>query len=111
MLKERINLSLQDQLPGLQYTLENLSCSLAQKSFIFGYRQVCVYGYPKKVLEVFLKNKKKTKLEQIEDIEILRFLELGFRVKMVELSDGSISVDTMSDVKKVSNKLSNAKKN
>ena len=81
------------------------------KSFIFGYRLVCVYGYPKKVLEVFLKNKKKTKLEQIEDIETLRFLELGFRVKMVELSDGSISVDTMSDVKKVSNKLSNAKKN
>lgn len=72
---------------------------------------MCVYGFPKKTLSIFLQNKKKTHLEQIEDIEILRFLELGLKVKMIKLSDGSISVDTKDDLKKVINKIKNERKN
>ena len=37
-------------------------------------------------------------VEEIEDIEILRFLELGWEVRMVELSDRSFSVDVPADV-------------
>ena len=45
--------------------------------------------------------KDKTELEKIEDIEILRFLELGYKIKMVNVSENSIAVDTPTDLKKV----------
>ena len=37
----------------------------------------------------------------IEDIEILRFLELGIDVRMIRLTDISKSVDVKSDFKKI----------
>ena len=43
----------------------------------------------------------KNRLESIEDIEILRFLELGFDVRMIVLSSDSIAVDTLEDVEHV----------
>ena len=43
----------------------------------------------------------KSNLESIEDIEILRFVENGFRVKMVKLSNNSVAVDTIKDLRKV----------
>ena len=45
--------------------------------------------------------KSKTPLEEIEDIEILRFLEMGIEVRMVEVSSSSIAVDHPEDVEKV----------
>lgn len=63
------------------------------------YKQICIYSIPKKFLKIFGKTKK-TKFEKIEDIEINRFLELGYKVKMVELSD-TISIDYPSDLKKL----------
>ena len=69
--------------------------------FIKSWRQVCVYAFPKKALEAFKAQKVKTPLEKIEDIEILRFLELGWEVRMVPLSTQSIAVDTSEDIKKV----------
>ncbi len=73
--------------------------------FIKAWRQVCVYAFPYNSLKTFNECKKKTPLEQIEDIEILRFVELGFKVRMIELSNDSISVDTPEDVIKVKRKL------
>jgi 3-deoxy-manno-octulosonate cytidylyltransferase (CMP-KDO synthetase) len=61
------------------------------------YKQICIYSIPKKYLKIF-GTTKKTKFEKIEDIEINRFLELGYKVKMIELSD-TISVDYPSDLK------------
>ena len=69
--------------------------------FIKSWRQVCVYAFPKKSLEAFEKQKVKTPLEQIEDIEILRFLELGWEVRMVPLSNQSMAVDTFEDIARV----------
>ncbi len=65
------------------------------------WRQVCVYAFPKEVLLRFGGASAKTPLERIEDIEILRFLEMGVRVRMIELSTDSISVDEPQDVPKV----------
>ncbi|NDP28067.1 MAG: 3-deoxy-manno-octulosonate cytidylyltransferase, partial [Flavobacterium sp.] len=70
-------------------------------------RQVCVYAFPKEALEDFSRQTNKTFLEMEEDIEILRFLELGYEVSMIELSDDSIAVDNPNDVEKVLNKLRN----
>ena len=68
--------------------------------FKFGYRQVCIYAFPKDKLRSFY-SVKKTPLEYEEDIEYLRFLEKGIRIKCVELSDYSKAVDTQEDLREV----------
>ena len=67
-------------------------------AFARGWRQICAYAFPRKALEAFAASTSKTPLEQIEDIEILRFIELGFEVQMIEMSDGSVPVDNPDDV-------------
>lgn len=69
------------------------------------FKQVCIYAFNKSELNLLSKNKSKTPLELVEDIEILRFLELGKSIKMVSVSEGSIAVDIPDDVQKVENAL------
>ena len=71
-----------------------------------GWRQVLTYAFPKKVLKILLSNKNKTELEKIEDVEILRFLELGIEVRTVKMSKMSLPVDTPEDVILVKNMIS-----
>lgn len=73
--------------------------------FNIAYKQICIYAYPKQALQAFANEGIKTKLESIEDIEILRFLEIGYEVKMVKLKGDSIAVDTSEDVDKVVKRL------
>lgn len=70
-----------------------------------GYRQICIYAFTKCSLIKFQELGKKTYFEDIEDIEILRFLELGFEVQMLEMSSKSIAVDNKFDLVKVINTL------
>lgn len=70
------------------------------QQFVNGWRQVCAYAFPKKALEAFHAATAKTALEQIEDIEILRFLELGWEVRMIAMSDQSLAVDVPEDIEK-----------
>lgn len=78
-------------------------------NFSHAWRQVCIYAFPYKALKIFSKLKKKTKLENIEDIELIRFLELGFEIYMIKMSNNSISVDTKEDLSKVVKKLKSEK--
>ena len=64
---------------------------------------MCIYGFNKSDLNLFSRFKKKTFLENYEDIEILRFLENGKIVKMIKLNSKSYAVDTYSDIQKVEN--------
>lgn len=73
--------------------------------FQFAYKQVCIYAFSKAHLELFHAIRKKSPLEQVEDIEILRFLEEGIKVKMVEVEQGSLAVDIPSDVDKIVQKM------
>lgn len=66
--------------------------------FIAAWRQVCVYAFPAAALQAFAAHPGKTPLEEIEDIEILRFLELGWEVRMIPMSDQSVAVDCPEDV-------------
>ncbi len=68
-------------------------------------KQVCIYGFTKNELRKFHSYGRKTNLEEMEDIEILRFLELGMKVKMFKCKEGSLAVDVPSDVKKVEKEL------
>lgn len=70
-------------------------------------RQICAYSFPKKALDSFASLGKKTPLEELEDLELLRFLELGFDVYGIPMSDVSIPVDHPEDVLKVENFLKN----
>jgi len=74
--------------------------------FVKAWKQVCVYAFPGEALAKFASCNQKTQLEEIEDIEILRFLELGYEVSMVEVSSSSIAVDVPADVKKVEEAIS-----
>ena len=76
-------------------------------SFNIGFRQVCIYAYPIDSLKSLIKHSSKTPFESEEDIEVLRFLELGFDIRMLKLSNDSISVDVKEDISKVINRLKN----
>lgn len=75
--------------------------------FHVSHRQICVYAFPKEALLAFSEKGCKTPLEEKEDIEILRFLELGYEVHMIEMSSVSIPVDNESDLVKVIHYLTN----
>lgn len=68
------------------------------------FKQVCVYGFRPEALKFFCEYGKKygkAKIEEIEDIEILRFIENGYRVQYVEVDSDTVAVDTIQDLKKV----------
>ena len=68
------------------------------------YKQVCVYGFKPGALEFFCRYGEqygKAKIEAIEDIEILRFIENGYKVQYVEVDSNTVAVDTPNDLEKV----------
>ena len=68
------------------------------------YKQVCVYGFKPESLKFFCEYGKKygkAKIEAIEDIEILRFIENAYRIKFIEVETESIAVDTVKDLERV----------
>ena len=60
----------------------------------------CIYAFPRDVILEFGRQEEKTKLEAIEDIEILRFLEMGYDVRMVEVKGSPVAVDTPEDLER-----------
>jgi len=68
------------------------------------HKQVCIYAFTKDELDKFYQfglKHGKTQIEWSEDIEILRFLELGINVKMLETYGTTQAVDVPEDVDKV----------
>lgn len=69
--------------------------------YIKAHKQVCVYAFGREHLEFFSSHHEKTPIEQIEDIEILRFLESDMAIDMIEVQSGSLAVDVPEDVDRV----------
>ena len=68
------------------------------------YKQICVYGFKPDALEFYCDYGKKfgkAKVEAVEDIEILRFIENGYKVQFIEVESKTIAVDTEKDLEKV----------
>lgn len=61
-------------------------------------KQVCIYAFNKSELMKFHSQKDKSPLEYQEDIEILRFIENGIPVKMLEVNHVSYAVDYPDDI-------------
>jgi len=68
-------------------------------------KQVCIYAFTGDELKNFRDFGRKSQLEYSEDIEILRFFEMGKSIRMVETNPGSLAVDIPEDVAIVENFL------
>ena len=73
------------------------------------FKQVCIYAFTKNELNLFRGFNRKSKIEKIEDIEILRFFETNKKIKMVKVSNSAVAVDEPSDKKKVERILNEKK--
>ena len=68
------------------------------------YKQVCVYGFKPEALKFYCdygKKYGKAKVEAVEDIEILRFIENGYKVQYIEVDSDTVAVDTQNDLERV----------
>lgn len=68
------------------------------------YKQVCVYCFKPQALAFYCDygiKYGKAKIEAIEDIEILRFIENGYKVQYIEVDSETVAVDTPNDLEKV----------
>lgn len=68
-------------------------------------KQVCIYVFTYDQLKAYGETQAKAEYENFEDIEILRFFDLGIRVKMIPTSKVSLAVDMPGDVEKVERAL------
>ena len=73
----------------------------SKKKHKYYFKQVCIYAFNRAELLQFSKKKRKGIIEDIEDIELLRFFDSNKKIKMVEVSGNSIAVDYPKDVKRV----------
>ena len=72
------------------------------------FQQLGLYAFRKNALKKFL-SLKPGKLELVEGVEMLRFVENGIKVKMVEVKDDGLSVDTPKDISFIENFLKKKK--
>lgn len=68
--------------------------------FHTAFRQIGLYAFRPAALALYRPGLQKSPLESLEDIEILRLVENGLRVQMVELPTGGPAVDTPDDLRK-----------
>lgn len=69
-------------------------------SFHSAFRQVGLYAFRASALAYYSPAAVKSPLESIEDIEILRIVEAGLHVQMVEVPASGIAVDTQQDLER-----------
>lgn len=66
--------------------------------FRTAFRQVGLYAFRQSALSAYRPEATKSPLEEIEDIEILRLLEAGKHIQMVQVPASGIAVDTPADL-------------
>lgn len=74
------------------------------------YKQVCIYAFTFEELKLYGECIQKANYEKYEDIEILRFFDLGKKIQMIEMNVSSLAVDTPEDVNLVEAWLSRENK-
>lgn len=66
--------------------------------FVSAERAIWIYGFPKSALEGYFEARFKSKIDRIEDNEIIRFIEFGIPVYCVDVIGNSWAVDEPKDV-------------
>jgi len=67
-------------------------------SFEYGFRQIGLYAFRPQALDHYGLGSARAPLERLEDIEILRLIEAGIRVRMVTTPDNGPAIDTPEDL-------------
>lgn len=75
-----------------------------KKQEIVYYKHLGLYGLSRNALSFFA-GAERSKVEKIEDIEMLRFIENGINIKFVTVKSESIAVDRPSDIELVENEM------
>ncbi len=70
------------------------------------YKQVCIIPFRRETLLDFARLPS-TPLEKLESVDMLRLLEHGYRVKMVETRFNTQAVDTQADLERVARSMKN----
>ena len=60
------------------------------------YNHIGIYCFSKNALDLFLKHKR-TKIELAEQVELIRMIDIGIKIKMVEV-EKTLAVDIPSDI-------------
>ena len=79
-------------------------CPVPFQASDYFWQHIGIYGYQKKILLRF-NRLPASRLEKMEDLEQLRALENGFRIKALETLYSTLSVDTPEDIIKVEKKI------
>ena len=89
------------------YMSRNLVPGTKTKEFVPPnyYKQVCIYAFNKQELSDFSEFGRKGTLEYYEDIEILRFLDIGVNIRVIETKSVSLAVDVPEDVLRVEEEI------
>ena len=74
----------------------------------FLYKHLSIISFKNEALQKYSLHRK-TYLEKTEDIELLRALEIGLKIKTVNLKGDSFSVDVLEDYQKASEYMKNDK--
>lgn len=73
--------------------------------FVEAERAIWIYAFPATLLRKYFDSFGRTRLDEIEDNEILRFLEVGVPVYCIDLIGDSWAVDELKDIKIVESKM------
>ena len=92
---------------ALYFSRSPIPYSNKNKKNFYGYKQVCIIPFRRDFLLKYI-DLKPTQLEKIESVDMMRILENGYKVNLVEISKETFPVDTLSDLKNVI-KIINAK--
>jgi len=86
------------------FALNFFRSPLSSKESDFFFQHIGIYGYQKDFLQTFCKILP-SKLEKEENLEQLRALENGYKIKIIKSQFLTLSVDTPQDIIKVENYL------
>ncbi len=89
----------------LQYISRAAIPTTKALDFRWAHRQVGMYAFRASALEAFAELGHKGTFEELEDIEILRYLDLGIDVAMIEVDAPGIAIDTPEDLERATRHL------
>ena len=85
---------------ALYFSRSSIPHAIKSKKKFYGYKQVCIIPFRRKFLLKYIKLKP-TELEERESVDMMRILENGYNINLVEISKETFPVDTLVDLQNV----------
>lgn len=91
---------------ALYFSRHSIPFNRDERSDVKHFKHIGIYGYKKEFLKEYVQIQK-TPLELAENLEQLRVLESGYKIKVKETIYDSVGVDVPEDVLKIENEIRN----